>query len=76
MQDKVFGLSATTKPLVENQREIANKIDDIYYEIEKIDKRIFALAYAEGEKVLKCFKKTTPWNSLPMDEKVNQLLST
>ena len=74
LQDRVFGLSASTKTLVDNQREIANKIDDIYDEIDKVDKRIFAVAYAEGKKVLKCFKKSTAWNSLPREEKINQFI--
>ena len=35
---------------------------------------IFAVAYAEGKKILKCYKKTTGWNSLPKEEKFNQFV--
>ena len=72
LQDRVFGLSLTTQTLVENQREIATKIDDIYDKIDKLDRRIFAVEYAEGERILKCYKKTTGWNALPKEEKISQ----
>ena len=74
LQERVFGLITTTHALVENQSEIANRVDNIFEEIDKVDKRVFAVAYAEGEKVLKSLKKTTVWNSLPREEKTNQFL--
>ena len=74
LQDRVFGLSATTKALVENKLEVANRINNIYDEIDQLDKRIFAVAYAEGERILKFYKKTTAWNSFPREEKISQFI--
>ena len=58
--------------MVENKLEVATNIDNNYEKIDKLDRRIFAVAYAEGEKILKCYKKTTGWNALPEEEKVSQ----
>ena len=75
LQDRVFGLSATTKALVENQLEEANRIDNIYDEINKIDKRIFAVAYAEGERIFKCYKRQLLGILFPESRKSTSSLS-
>ena len=37
-----------------------------------MDKRILEVAYAEGERILKCYEKTRVWNNLPKEDKITQ----
>ena len=55
LQDRVFGLTLQTSSISENQQVIASAIDSLKDQIDKLDQRIFAVAYADGERILKCF---------------------
>ena len=54
--------------LVENQRELALEVDNAFHDISRLEKHILGVAYQEGEKTVKCFKKSTGWASMPESE--------
>ena len=48
LQDRVFGLSLQTNNVYSNQLKVATAIDSLKAQIDQLDKRILAVAYAEA----------------------------
>ena len=68
LKDRVLQLSDTQQALVENQYQLALQVDNAFREISKLVKAMLSAAYQEGERTVKCFKKTPGWASIPEEE--------
>ena len=68
LQDRVLQLSDTQQALVQNQYQLAQQVDNAFRDISKLEKLVMSAAYQEGDRTLKCFKKTPGWASIPEEE--------
>ena len=62
----------TCTTLAQNQRDLASNVDLLTKELAKIDSRVLAIAFREGEWTLKVFRKEASWNSLSREAKIKE----